>query len=113
MGCTDTLDELAGSLTRLVIYPALTICYQRVVIQGSRGVCSDLPSYHQTTKVALTEGSPERSGYIHMDKQVTLSILVMLFSSRGSKTAKVEGLWLAYRPKHLVPEYPDDSPKVW
>ena len=27
-----TLDELAGSHTRLAIYPALTICYQRVVI---------------------------------------------------------------------------------
>ena len=26
-----TLDELAGSHTRLVIYPALAICYQRVV----------------------------------------------------------------------------------
>ena len=25
-GGTGTLDELAGSLTRLVIYPALTIC---------------------------------------------------------------------------------------
>ena len=73
---------------------------------------SDLPSYHQTTKVTLTEGSPERSGYMHIDKQVTLSILVMLFSSRGTKTARVEGLWLVNRPKYLVPEYPDNSPEV-
>ena len=29
---TGTLDELAGYHTRLAIYPALTICYQRVVI---------------------------------------------------------------------------------
>ena len=29
---TGTLDELAGSHTRLAIYPALAICYQRVVI---------------------------------------------------------------------------------
>ena len=36
----------------------------------------------------------------------------MLFSSRGTKTAKVEGLWLVNRPKCLVPEYPDNSPKV-
>ena len=79
---------------------------------GSRGEGSDLPSYHQTTKVTLTEGSPERSGYMHVDKQVTLSILVMLFSIRATKMAKVEGLWLVNRPKHLVPEYPDDSPKV-
>ena len=82
-------------------------------IPGSRGEGSDLPGYHQTTEVTLTKGSPERSGYMHIDKEVTLSILVMFFSSRGTKTAKVEGLWLVNRPKCLVPEYPDDSPKVW
>ena len=82
-------------------------------IPGSRGGGSDLPSYHQTTKATLTESSPERSGYMHIDKQVTLSILIMLFSSIGTKTAEVEGLWLASRPKCLVPEYPDDSPKDW
>ena len=49
---------------------------------------------------------------MHMDKQVTQSILGMLFSTRGTKTAKVEGLWLINRPKHLVPEDPDDSPEV-
>ena len=58
-------------------------------IPGSRGEGSDLPSYCQTAKVTLTEGSPERSGYMHMDKQVTHSILVMLFSTRGTETAKV------------------------
>ena len=79
------------------------------LIPGSRGEGSDLPGYHQTTKVTLTEGSSERSGYMHIDKQVTLSILIMLFSSRGTETAKVGGLWLANRPKYLVPEYPDDS----
>ena len=113
------LDELAGSHTRLAIYPALTIHYQRVVIcalpdtrfKGEAG--SDLPSYHQTTKVTLTEDSPERSGYMHMDKQVTHSILDMLFSMRGTETAEVEGLWLINRPKCLAPEYPDNSPKVW
>ena len=76
-------------------------------------VGSDLPGYHQTTKATLTESSPERSGYMHIDKQVTLSILIMLFSSRGTDTAEVEGLRLASRPECLVPEYPDDSPKVW
>ena len=50
---------------------------------------------------------------MHMDKQVTHSILGMLFSMRGTKAAKVEGLWLVNRPKLLVPEDPDDSPKVW
>ena len=82
-------------------------------LQGSRGEGSGLPGNHQTTKVTLTESSPERSGYLHIDKQVILSILIMLFSSRGTETAKVEGLWLANRPKHLVAEYPDDSPEVW
>ena len=101
-----TLSRLVGSHIRLVIYPALAICYQRVVIcallntrfKGEVG--SDLPSDCQTTKVTLTEGFPERSGYIHMDKQVTHSILDMLFSTRGTKTAGVEGLWLINRPEH-------------
>ena len=82
------------------------------LILGSRGEGSDLPSYHQTTKVAITESSPERSGYMHIDKQVTLSILIMLFSSRGTETAEVEGLWIVNRPKCLVPGYPDDSLQV-
>ena len=81
-------------------------------IPGSGDAGSDLPSYHQTTKVTLTKGSPERSGYMHMDKQVTHSILIMLFSMKGTETAKVEGQWLVNRPKHLVPENPDDSPEV-
>ena len=83
------------------------------LIPGSGGEGSDLPGYHQTTKVTPTEGSPERSGYMHMDKQVQLSILVTFFSTRCTNTAEVEGLWLVNRPKHLVPEYPDDSPDVW
>ena len=113
------LDGLAGSHTRLAIYPALAIHYWRVVIHASLNtrfkeeVGSDLPGYHQTTKVTLTEGSPERSGYMHMDKQITHSILDMLFSMRGTKTAEVEGQWLINRPKCFVPEYPDNSPKVW
>ena len=86
-------------------------CFTWYQVQGEVG--SDLPSYHQTTEVTLTEGSPERSGYMHMDKQVTHSILGMLFSTRGTKTAEVEGLWLIKRPKCLVPEDPEDSPKVW
>ena len=48
-----------------------------------------------------------------MDKQITQSILVMLCSMKGTEIAKVEGLWLVNRPKHLVSEDPDDSPKVW
>ena len=36
----------------------------------------------------------------------------MLCSMRGTKIAKVEGLWLVTRPKHSVLEDPDDSPEV-
>ena len=82
-------------------------------IPDSREEGSELPGYHQTTEITLTKGSPERFGYMHIDKQVTLSILVTLFSSRGTETAKVEGLWLINRPECLVPEYADDSPEVW
>ena len=85
-------------------------CFPWYQVQGDVG--SDLPGYHKTTKVTLTEGSPERSGYMHMHKQVTHSILIMLFSTGSTETAEVEGLWLVNRPKCLVPENPDDSPKV-
>ena len=50
---------------------------------------------------------------MHMDKQDTHSILDMLFSMRGTDTAKVEGLWLINRPGHLVPEDLDNSSEVW
>ena len=49
---------------------------------------------------------------MHIDKQVTLSILINACSSRGTETAKVEGQWFANRPKCLVPEHPDDNPEV-
>ena len=50
---------------------------------------------------------------MHMDKQITQSILVMLYLMRGTEIAEVEGLWLVNRPKCFVSEDPDDSPKVW
>ena len=50
---------------------------------------------------------------MHIDKQITQSILVMLCSTRGTKIAEVEGLWLVNRPKCSVLEDPDDSPEVW
>ena len=97
-GCTGTLDGLVGSHTRLAIYPTLVIHYWRVVICTSldtrfKGM-QVVPSYHQITKVTLTKSSPERSGYMHMAKQVTHSILGMLFSRRSTETAEVVGLWL-------------------
>ena len=59
-------------------------------IPGSRGEGSGLPSYRQTTKVTLTESSPERSGYMHIDKQVILSILIMLVP-RGALDSQSRG----------------------
>ena len=64
------------------------------------------------TKVTLMKSSPERSQYMHMDKQITQSILVMLCSMTGTKIAEVEGLWLVNRPKHFASEDPDNSPKA-
>ena len=49
---------------------------------------------------------------MHMDKQITQSILVMLCSTRGTEIVEEEGLWLVNRPKHSVLEDPDDCPKV-
>ena len=79
-------------------------------ILGSGGEGSDLPGYHQTTEVTLRVLQKGLGTCILINK--SLSILVMLFSSRDTKTAKVEGLRLVNRSKCLVPEYPDDSPKV-
>ena len=48
-GCTGKLDELVGSHTKVVIYPAYAICCKKVVIcallnTGFRGDAgSDLP----------------------------------------------------------------------
>ena len=49
---------------------------------------------------------------MHMDKQITQSILIMLCSTRGTGIAEVEGLWLVNRPKCSVSEDPDDSPEI-
>ena len=57
-------------------------------IPGSRGEGSDLPGYHQTTEVTPTKCSPERSGYMHINKQVTLSILVMLIPREALRQPK-------------------------
>ena len=49
---------------------------------------------------------------MHMDKQMTQSILVMICSMRGTEIAKVESLWLVNRLECSVSEGPDDSPEV-
>ena len=118
-GYTGTLDGLVGSHTRLAIYPTLAIHYQRVVIHASldtgfKGmqVVTYLANVKQL-KSHWLKSSPERSEYLHMDKQITQSILVMVCSTRGTAITKVEGLWLFNRPECSVSEDPDDSPEVW
>ena len=49
---------------------------------------------------------------MHMDKQITQFILIMLCSMRGTEIAKVDGPWLVNRPKCSVSEDPDNSPKA-
>ena len=49
---------------------------------------------------------------MHMDKQITQSILFMLCSMRGTEIAEVEDLWLVNTPKHSVSEDRDNSPEV-
>ena len=65
-GCTGTLDELVGSHTKLVIYSALAICCQRVVIHAllntgfkEMQVVTYLTNC-QTTKVILTKEFPTK-----------------------------------------------------
>ena len=50
---------------------------------------------------------------MHMDKWNTPFILVNFCSTRDTKIARVEGLWLVSRPNHSVSESPDDRPEVW
>ena len=72
VGCIGTLDGLVGShnQTSHLSHPCNPLlegcdpCFAQYLVQGDVG--SDLPSYHQTTEVTLTEGSTERSGYMHM-----------------------------------------------
>ena len=96
-GCTGTLDELAGSHTRLAIYPTLVICCRRVVIHalldtGFKGMqVVTYLTYSQTTEVRLTKGSQQGSGCMHMDKQNTLLFLVILCPMRDTDIAGVEG----------------------
>ena len=117
-GCTGTLDGLVGSHTRLVIYSALAICCQRVVFHASLDIrfkgmqMATYPTNVKQQKSHLTISSPERSGCMHMDKQITQCILVMLCSTRGTEISKVEGLWLVNRPECSISEDPDDSPEV-
>ena len=116
--CTVTLDGLVGSQTRLAIYPTLAICCWRVVIcaslnTGFKGIqVVTYPANFKQLKSHWLKVPQKGLGTCIWINKVTHSILVMLCSMRGTKIAKVEGLWLVNRPECLVSEDPDDSPKV-
>ena len=71
-------------------------------IPGSRGGGSGLPGYHQINKVIITQSPPNRSGC--MLKGKTNHTVHPGYASylRGTKTAKVEGLWLSVDPNACV-----------
>ena len=65
------------------------------LIPGSRGEGSDLPGHRQINKVTITQSPPNRSGCMLMEKTNNTVHSGYASYSRGIKTAKVEGLWLA------------------
>ena len=52
-------------------------------IPGSRGGGSGLSSCHQINEVTITQSPPNRSGHIHIEKQIKLCILDM-FPTQGA-----------------------------
>ena len=72
------------------------------LIPGSKGGGSGLPGYCQINKVIITQSPPNRSGCRLMGK--TNSTVDQGYASylRGTKTAKVEGLWLSKDPNTCV-----------
>ena len=71
------------------------------LIPVSRGEGSDPHSYHQTTKATLGKGFPVRSGYMHIEKQVTLSILAMLVPREVQRQPKTRVCSLLIDPNAM------------
>ena len=67
-------------------------CLLQYQVQGDPG--SELPGLLTNNKAILTKGVPNKSGHMQMDKQGTQFYLIYSYSTRGTKTAKVEGQWL-------------------
>ena len=67
-------------------------------IPGPRGGGSGLPGCHQIHKVIITQSPPNRSGHMLMVKSNNTVHPGYASYSRGSETAKVEGLWLDKGP---------------
>ena len=77
-------------------------------IPGSRGGGSGLPVCLQINKVTITQSPPNRSGCMLMGKTNNTVHPGYASYSRGTETAKVEGLWLS-KDQTLVSKHPDDS----
>ena len=71
-------------------------------IPGSRGGGSGLPGCHQINKVTITQSPPNRSGHMLMEKTNNTVLPGYASYSRGTETAKVEGLWLSKDPNACV-----------
>ena len=71
-------------------------------IPGSRGEGSGLAGYQQINKVIITQSPPNRSGGMLMGKRNNCVHPGYASYLRGTKTAKVEGLWLSKDPKACV-----------
>ena len=81
-------------------------CFTRHQFLGEKVVIH--LSHHQINKVMITQSPPNRSGHMLLVKTNNTELLGYASYSRGTETAKVEGLWLC-RDLKLVPEHPDDS----
>ena len=64
-------------------------------IPGSRGGGSRLPGCHQINEVTITQSPPNRSGCMLVEKTNNTVHPGYASYSRGTETAKVEGLWLS------------------
>ena len=116
--CTGTLDGLVGSHTRLAIYPTLTIhCWRGVIraLLNTRFKGMQVVTYPANVKQLKShwlEVPQKGLGTCIWINKSHNPFWFMLCSTRGTEIAEVEGLWFVYRPKCLVSEDPDDSPKV-
>ena len=53
---------------------------------------------HQTNEAKITQSPPNRLGHMLIDKTSNTVFLINASYTRGTNTAKVEGLWLGERP---------------
>ena len=56
-------------------------------------------SHHQINKVIIAQSPPNRSGHMLLVNTNSTVLLGYAFYSRGTETAKGEGLWLCRDPK--------------